>query len=95
MKFVAAGMNPMDLKRGIDKAVAAVVGHLKAQSRPCGTTREIEHVAAVSANNDATIGAFIARAIEKVGKEGVVTIEEGSGLESEVEVVEGLQFDRG
>ena len=95
MKFVTAGMNPMDLKRGIEKAVAAVIENLKSQSRPCSTAREIEHVAAISANNDATIGAFIARAMEKVGKEGVVTIEEGSGLESEVEVVEGLQFDRG
>ena len=95
MKFVVAGMNPMDLKRGIEKAVAAVVEHLKSQSRPCATTREIEHVAAISANNDPIIGTLIARAMEKVGKEGVVTIEEGSGLESELEVVEGLQFDRG
>ena len=95
MKYVAARMNPMDLKRGIDKAVIAVVEHLKSQSRPCATSREIEHVAAISANNDPTIGALIARAMEKVGKEGVVTIEEGSALQSEVEVVEGLQFDRG
>jgi chaperonin GroEL len=95
MKYVVAGMNPMDLKRGVEKAVTAVVAHLKTQSRPCATAREIEHVAAISANNDAAIGAIVAQAMEKVGKDGVITIEEGSGLESEVEVVEGLQFDRG
>lgn len=95
LKFVAAGMNRVDLKRGIDMAVAAVVEHLKSQSRPCATTREIAHVASISANNDSTIGGLLGRAMDKVGKEGVVTIEEGSGLESEVEVVEGLQFDRG
>jgi chaperonin GroEL len=95
MKYVAAGMNPMDLKRGIEKAVAAVVEHLKGQSRPCSTAKDIEHVAAISANNDAAVGALIGQAMQKVGKDGVVTIEEGSGLASEVEVVEGLQFDRG
>jgi chaperonin GroEL len=95
MKYVAAGMNPMDLKRGIEKAVSEVVSHLKSQSRPCATQQDIEHVAAISANNDSTIGGIIAHAMEKVGKDGVITIEEGSGLASEVEVVEGLQFDRG
>jgi chaperonin GroEL len=95
MKFVAAGMNPMDLKRGIEKAVSAAVEDLKAQSRPCATAQDIEHVAAISANNDSTIGALIGAAMEKVGKDGVITVEEGSGLASEVEVVEGLQFDRG
>jgi chaperonin GroEL len=95
MKYVVAGMNPMDLKRGIEKAVSAVVEHLKGQSRPCATPKDIEHVAAISANNDAAIGAIVARAMEKVGKDGVITVEEGSGLASEVEVVEGLQFDRG
>jgi chaperonin GroEL len=95
MKYVAAGMNPMDLKRGIDKAVAAVVTHIRGQSRACSATQDIEHVAAISANNDGTVGALIGRAMEKVGKEGVITIEEGSALASEVEVVEGMQFDRG
>ena len=95
MKFVVAGMNPMDLKRGVEKAVTAVVADLKSQSRPCATPKDIEHVAAISANNDGTIGALIALAMEKVGKDGVITVEEGSGLASEVEVVEGLQFDRG
>ena len=95
MKFVVAGMNPMDLKRGMDKAVAAVVAQLKAQSRPCTSAREIEHVASISANNDAPIGAIVGRAMERVGKDGVITVEEGSGLECEVELVEGLQFDRG
>jgi chaperonin GroEL len=95
MKFVAAGMNPMDLKRGIEKAVSAAVEDLKVQSRPCATPQDIEHVAAISANNDSTIGALIGSAMEKVGKDGVITVEEGSGLASEVEVVEGLQFDRG
>ncbi|MGZ5164299.1 MAG: chaperonin GroEL, partial [Burkholderiales bacterium] len=95
MKFVVAGMNPMDLKRGIEKVVGAVVEHLKGLSRPCKSSKEIEHVASISANNDATIGALLASAMDKVGKDGVITIEEGSGLTSEVEVVEGLQFDRG
>jgi chaperonin GroEL len=95
MKYVAAGMSPMDLKRGIDKAVAAVVEHLRAVSRACTSPKEIEHVAAISANNDRSVGALIAAAIEKVGRDGVITVAEGSGLASEVEVVEGLQFDRG
>jgi chaperonin GroEL len=95
MKYVAAGMNPMDLKRGIDKAVAAVVDELKKISRPCTSSTEIEHVASISANNDRVIGALIARAMDKVGKDGVITVEEGTGLASEVEIVEGLQFDRG
>jgi len=95
MKFVVAGMNPMDLKRGIEQAVTAAVEHLKQQSRPCATPKDIEHVAAISANNDAAIGEIVGRAMEKVGKDGVITVEEGSGLASEVEVVEGLQFDRG
>ena len=95
MKYVVAGMNPMDLKRGIEQAVNAVVSHLKTQARPCDTTKAIEHVAAISANNDGAIGTLIARAMDDVGKDGVITIEEGSGLGSEVEVVEGLQFDRG
>jgi len=95
MKYVVAGMNPMDLKRGIDKAVSAVVDELKRISRPCTSSTEIEHVASISANNERVIGALIAHAMEKVGKEGVITVEEGSGLASEVEVVEGLQFDRG
>jgi chaperonin GroEL len=95
MKFVAAGMNPMDLKRGIDKAVAAVVAELKRLSKPCDTTEEISHVGAISANNDQAIGAIIAQAMAKVGRDGVITVEDGSGLENELETVEGMQFDRG
>ncbi|MFO1197052.1 MAG: chaperonin GroEL [Burkholderiaceae bacterium] len=95
MKYVAAGMNPMDLKRGVDLAVEAVVAKLKSDARPCASRTEIAQVATISANNDATIGALIARAMEKVGKDGVITIEDGSGLESELDVVEGMQFDRG
>ena len=95
MKFVAAGMNPMDLKRGIDKAVAAVVGELKKISKPCTTSKEIAQVGSISANSDTVIGQKIAEAMEKVGKEGVITVEDGSGLEDELEVVEGMQFDRG
>jgi chaperonin GroEL len=95
MKYVVAGMNPMDLKRGIDRAVTAVVAELKRLSRPCASSKEIEHVASISANNDRAVGAIIARAMEKVGKDGAITVEDGSGLESEVEVVEGMQFDRG
>jgi len=95
MKYVVAGMSPMGLKRGIEKAVAAVVEELKRLSKPCTTATEIEHVAAISANNDRGIGAIIARAMERVGKEGAITVEEGSTLVSEVEVVEGMQFDRG
>jgi chaperonin GroEL len=95
MKFVAAGMNPMDLKRGIDKAVEATVEQLKKISRPCTTSKEIAQVGAISANADETIGKIIADAMDKVGKEGVITVEDGSGLDSELEVVEGMQFDRG
>ncbi|MCA3131348.1 MAG: chaperonin GroEL, partial [Rhodocyclaceae bacterium] len=95
MKFVAAGMNPMDLKRGIDKAVAAVVDELKKLSKPCTTSKEIAQVGSISANSDADIGTIIADAMEKVGKEGVITVEDGSGLNNELEVVEGMQFDRG
>ncbi|HWQ38743.1 MAG TPA: chaperonin GroEL, partial [Burkholderiales bacterium] len=95
MKFVAAGMNPMDLKRGIDKAVNAVVEELKKISKPCTTSKEIAQVGAISANADADIGKIIADAMDKVGKEGVITVEDGSGLNNELEVVEGMQFDRG
>jgi chaperonin GroEL len=95
MKAVAAGMNPMDLKRGIDKAVAAVVAEVKAMSRPVGDTAEIAKVGTISANGDAAIGQQIADAMAKVGNEGVITVEENKGLETETEVVEGMQFDRG
>lgn len=95
MKSVAAGMNPMDLKRGIDKAVAAAIADLKSQSKPCTTSKEIAQVGSISANSDASIGQIIADAMDKVGKEGVITVEDGSGLESELDVVEGMQFDRG
>src|SRR5574340_1519719 len=95
MKYVAAGMNPMDLKRGIDKAVTATVEELKKLSKPCTTTKEIAQVGAISANADADIGKIIADAMEKVGKEGVITVEDGKSLNNELEVVEGMQFDRG
>lgn len=95
MKYVAAGMNPMDLKRGIDKAVAAIVAQLRGLAKPCSSRTEIAQVATISANSDASIGDIIANAMEKVGKEGVITVEEGSGLASELELVEGMQFDRG
>lgn len=95
LKYLAAGMNPMDLKRGIDLAVAAVVDELKALSQPCTSSQEIAHVAAISANNDRSIGDLIARAMDKAGREGAVSIEDGSGLVSELEIVEGMQFDRG
>ena len=95
MKFVAAGMNPMDLKRGIDKAVTATVAELKRLSKPCTTGKEIAQVGSISANSDPEIGKIIADAMEKVGKEGVITVEDGSGLQNELEVVEGMQFDRG
>ncbi|MDP2399891.1 MAG: chaperonin GroEL [Burkholderiales bacterium] len=95
MKYVTAGMNPMDLKRGIDKAVIAIVAELKKLSKPCTTSKEIAQVGSISANADAEIGKIIADAMDKVGKEGVITVEDGSGLESELEVVEGMQFDRG
>ena len=95
LKSVAAGMNPMDLKRGIDKATAAVVEALKAQAKPCTDTKSIAQVGTISANADESVGRIIAEAMEKVGKEGVITVEEGKGLEDELEVVEGMQFDRG
>src|SRR5881409_3584716 len=95
MKYVAAGMNPMDLKRGIDKAVIAVVEELKKISKPCTTSKEISQVGAISANADESIGKTIADAMDKVGKEGVITVEDGKGLENELELVEGMQFDRG
>ena len=95
MKFVAAGMNPMDLKRGIDKAVVTVVAELEKISKPCTTTKEIAQVGSISANADPEIGKIIADAMDKVGKEGVITVEDGSGLESELAIVEGMQFDRG
>ena len=95
MKFVAAGMNPMDLKRGIDKAVIAVVDELKKISKPCSTSKEIAQVGAISANADEAIGKTIAEAMDKVGKEGVITVEDGKGLENELDLVEGMQFDRG
>src|SRR5216110_1121432 len=95
MKFVAAGMNPMDLKRGIDKAVVAVVEELKKLSKPCTTSKEIAQVGAISANADEAIGKIISDAMDKVGKEGVITVEDGKGLQNELEVVEGMQFDRG
>jgi len=95
MKFVAAGMNPMDLKRGIDKAVEAIVAELKKISKPCTTSKEIAQVGAISANADVEIGKIISDAMEKVGKEGVITVEDGKSLNNELEVVEGMQFDRG
>ncbi|XAT56214.1 chaperonin GroEL [Rhodobacteraceae bacterium IMCC1335] len=95
MKSVAAGMNPMDLKRGIDKAVTAVVAEVKSMSRPVGDTAEIAKVGSISANGEAAIGQQIADAMAKVGNEGVITVEENKGLETETEVVEGMQFDRG
>ena len=95
MKYVAAGMNPMDLKRGIDKAVAAAIEELQKISKPTTTNKEVAQVGAISANSDAEIGDIIAKAMEKVGKEGVITIEDGKSLNNELEVVEGMQFDRG
>ncbi|ATN10890.1 MULTISPECIES: chaperonin GroEL [Pseudomonas] len=95
LKSVAAGMNPMDLKRGIDKATIAIVKELKNLSKPCADTKAIAQVGTISANSDSSIGDIIAEAMEKVGKEGVITVEEGSGLENELSVVEGMQFDRG
>jgi len=95
MKYVAAGMNPMDLKRGIDKAVAATIEELKKISKPCTTNKEIAQVGSISANSDSSIGDIIAQAMEKVGKEGVITVEDGKSLENELDVVEGMQFDRG
>jgi chaperonin GroEL len=95
MKYVTAGMNPMDLKRGIDKAVTALVSQLDTMSKPCTTQQEIAQVGSISANSDTTIGNIIADAMERVGKNGVITVESGKGLEDELDVVEGMQFDRG
>jgi chaperonin GroEL len=95
MKYVAAGMNPMDLKRGIDKAVVATIEELKKISKPCSTNKEIAQVGSISANSDANIGDIIANAMAKVGKEGVITVEDGKSLDNELDVVEGMQFDRG
>ena len=95
MKYVAAGMTPMDLKRGIDKAVESVVDELEKLSKPCTTSKEIAQVGAISANADDDIGKLIADAMDKVGKEGVITVEDGKSLENELELVEGMQFDRG
>ena len=95
MKYVVAGHNPMDLKRGIDQAVLAATAELDKISKPCNTTKEIAQVGSISANSDESIGKLIADAMEKVGKEGVITVEDGKGLQDELEVVEGMQFDRG
>jgi chaperonin GroEL len=95
MKAVAAGMNPMDLKRGIDKAVVAAVEELKKLSKPSADSKSIAQVGTISANGDEPIGKLIAQAMDKVGKEGVITVEEGSGLDNELDIVEGMQFDRG
>ena len=95
LKAVAAGMNPMDLKRGIDKAVVAAVEELKKLSSPCADSKAIAQVGTISANSDETVGTLIAQAMEKVGKEGVITVEDGTGLQDELDVVEGMQFDRG
>lgn len=95
LKAVAAGMNPMDLKRGIDKAVIAAVEELKGLSKDCSSSTEIEQVATISANSDSSVGKIIAQAMEKVGRDGVITVEEGQALQDELDVVEGMQFDRG
>ena len=95
MKAVAAGMNPMDLKRGIDKAVTAAVAELQGMSVACNDNKAIAQVGTISANSDASVGDIIAEAMEKVGKEGVITVEDGSGFDNELDVVEGMQFDRG
>ncbi|KUM04000.1 chaperonin GroEL [Chromobacterium subtsugae] len=95
MKYVAAGMNPMDLKRGIDKAVVSLVGEIAKIAKPCSTSKEIAQVGSISANSDSDIGEIIANAMDKVGKEGVITVEDGKSLNNELDVVEGMQFDRG
>jgi chaperonin GroEL len=95
LKSVAAGMNPMDLKRGIDKAITAAVAHVKSIAQPCVDSKSISQVGSISANSDTSVGALIAEAMDKVGKEGVITVEEGTSLENELDVVEGMQFDRG
>ncbi|MDP3483685.1 MAG: TCP-1/cpn60 chaperonin family protein, partial [Sulfuricella sp.] len=94
MKFVSAGMNPMDLKRGIDKAVEACIAELKNISKPCTTNKENAQVGSISANSDSSNGDIIAEAMDKVGKEGGITVEDGTSLQNELEVVEGMQFDR-
>lgn len=95
LKAVAAGMNPMDLKRGIDKAVVAAVAELQALSQPCADSNAIAQVGTISANSDEKVGKLIAEAMDKVGRDGVITVEDGQGLEDELAVVEGMQFDRG
>ena len=95
MKSVSAGMNPMDLKRGVDKAVLAAVESLQSQSKPCDSSEAIAQVGTISANSDSTVGSIIADAMDKVGKEGVITVEEGTSLADELDIVEGMQFDRG
>ncbi len=95
IKSVTAGMNPMDLKRGIDLAVKALVAEIKATAKPASDTKAIEQVGSISANSDETVGKLIAQAMERVGKEGVITVEEGSGFEDALDVVEGMKFDRG
>ena len=95
LRYLAGGMNPMDLKRGMEEAIAVVVEELHKLARPCASSQEIAHVASISANNDRSIGELLAEAIDKVGREGAISIEDGSGLSSELEVVEGLQFNRG
>jgi chaperonin GroEL len=95
LRYLAAGMNPMELKRGIDQAIERVVQELKKIAQPCVTPQEIAHVAAISANNDRSIGDMISQAMDKVGREGAISIEDGSGMVNELEIVEGLQFDRG
>ena len=95
LKSVAAGMNPMDLKRGIDKAVVALVAEVGKLAKPCTNSKAIAQVGTISANSDEQVGQIIAEAMDKVGKEGVITVEDGSGLENELDVVEGMQFDRG
>ena len=95
LKAVAAGMNPMDLKRGIDKAVKAAVESIRGMAKQCEDSKEVAQVGTISANSDAGVGQIIADAMEKVGKDGVITVEEGSGFDDELDVVEGMQFDRG
>jgi chaperonin GroEL len=95
LKSVAAGLNPMDLKRGIDKAIVAAVAHIKSIAQPCTDSKSISQVGSISANSDTSVGELIAQAMDKVGKEGVITVEEGTSLDNELDVVEGMQFDRG
>ncbi|WP_288252947.1 chaperonin GroEL [uncultured Hydrogenophaga sp.] len=95
LKFLAAGMNPMELRRGIERGIEVVVDRLRAMAQPCSGPQDVTHVASISANNDRSIGELVARAMDKVGRDGAITIEDGSGMASSLEVVEGLQFDRG